>query len=221
MYFINPNYHINTALFYARKQSTIMAKGLDIEIVKENYRRLSDAELIRIATEDAFGLTSEAQQIVFEEIKRRKLDLNIINGIAAQNKEFTLEEIDSYTEIIRNLNCPDCGSTESRLNATLTSEVISIIFYTEYDKKLKVACPSCLDKANNKAIIKTLLIGWWSIPWGIIRSFQAIINNFRSKKTNHNIAANDFLRSFILNNVGSIEAFKTNREKLQEIISKE
>src|SRR6476646_9953220 len=123
-----------------------MNTGIDIQFVRENYQRMTDADLIRIATQDAAGLTPEAQQVVKEEIERRRLDTDIIKGVQAQNKTYTIEEIDGYCDIIRNLACTSCGTTLSKLNGTMTSQVMSFVFFTQWSKKLKVGCPDCLDK---------------------------------------------------------------------------
>jgi hypothetical protein len=198
-----------------------MSTGIDIQFVRENYQRMTDAELIRIATQDAAGLTSEAQQVVKEEIEYRKLDKNIFEAVKAQNKTYTLEEIDNYCDIIRNSPCPSCGTTFSKLNGTLTSEVMSFIFFTHWSKKIKVGCPDCLDKANNNALIKSILIGWWGIPWGFIRTPIAIGQNLKSKRTNHLDSPNDYLRSYTLSKIGQLETYKNNKEALQQIISSE
>ena len=44
---------------------------------------MSDEELIRIATKDAFGLTPEAMEVVKVEVESRGLSENIAKGIAA------------------------------------------------------------------------------------------------------------------------------------------
>ena len=198
-----------------------MSKEIDIQFVRENYQRMTDKELIRIATQDAAGLTPEAQEIVKEEIERRKLDTNIVKGVHAQNKVYSIEEVDEYCNLVRNLNCPSCGTSIAKLNGTMTSEVMSVIFFTQYNRKLKIACPDCLDKANNNALTKTIALGWWGIPWGIIRTIKAIGHNIKSKKTNHLDTPNDYLRSFILSKVGQFETYKNDREKLQQIITTE
>ncbi|MBX3240621.1 MAG: hypothetical protein KIT80_00715 [Chitinophagaceae bacterium] len=198
-----------------------MSKGIDIQFVRETYQRMTDKELIRIATQDAAGLTPEAQEVVKEEIERRKLDTNIIKGVQAQNKSYTVEEIDEYCNLARNLSCPICETNSAMLNATRTSEVMSFILFTQYKRQLKVACPACLDKANNNALIKTIILGWWGIPWGFIRTIQAIGHNIKDKKTNHNNTPNDYLRSFVLSKIGQFETYRDNKEMLQQIISTE
>jgi hypothetical protein len=198
-----------------------MSAGIDIKFVQERYQRMSDDELIRIATQDAYGLTSEAVEVVKAEIHKRGLDENISKGVEAQNKEYTIEEVDVYCDIVSNLSCPSCGSTAERLNATLTGEVMSFVFFTTYNKKIKVGCPHCLDKANNNALTKTALLGWWGFPWGVIRTPQAIALNIKSKRTNHLQGYNDYLRSFTLGVIGELETYRNNKEKLQQVLARQ
>jgi hypothetical protein len=195
-----------------------MSTGIDIKFVQERYQRMSDDELIRIATRDAYGLTPEAMEVVKSEIQKRGLDENISKGVEAQNKDYTIEEIDAYCDIVSNLSCPSCGSMTERLNGTLTGEAMSFIFFTTYNKKIKVGCPLCLDKANNNAITKTAVLGWWGFPWGVIRTPLAIALNLKSKRTNHLPDHNSYLRSFALSVIGELETYKGNKEKLQQIL---
>lgn len=198
-----------------------MSTGIDIKFVQETYQRMSDDELIRIATQDAYGLTPEAIEVVKAEIKKRGLDQNIAKGVEAQNKTYTVEEIDTYCDIVSKLSCPICDNSRERINATMTSEVMSLIFFTTYNKKIKVGCPHCLDKANSNALTKTALLGWWGIPWGIIRTPQAIALNLKSKRTNHLQDHNNYLRSFTLSVIGELETYKGNKEKLQQILMRQ
>ena len=196
-----------------------MSTELDIQFVKQSYLRMTDEELIRTATNDVSGLTPEALEVVLEEIKHRNIDTNIANAVRAQNKNYTIEDIDKYCDLIRNLSCPTCGGTNEKLNGTMTSEVMSLILVTHYRQKLKVACPRCLDKVNESAMIITALLGWWGIPWGFIRTIKAIRENIKSKKKHHDESANDYLRSFALAKVGQLERYKDDKIKIQQIIS--
>jgi len=196
-----------------------MSKGIDIQFVKEYYQKKTDTELIQAVTTDAAGLTPEAQEVIKEEIIKRKLDPSVIKGLEAQNKTYTIEEVDNYCNLIRQLNCPICGTSHAALNATETSEVMSFIVFTQWKNRIKVGCPDCLDKANESALTTTALAGWWGIPWGIIRTIQAIVQNIKNKKTNHSDTPNDFLRSYTLSKIGILETYKDNKEKLQQIIS--
>jgi hypothetical protein len=195
-----------------------MSTGIDIKYVQETYQRMSDEELVRTATQNAYGLTSEAMEVVKEEIRKRGLSENIIKAVEAQNKEVTLEEIDAYCDIISKLGCPVCGNSSERLNATLTSEVTSFIFFTQFKRKIKLGCGQCLDKANESALVKSAVLGWWGLPWGIIRTPRAILTNIKSKRTNHLPEHNDYLRSFVVSRIGELETYKNDREKLQQML---
>jgi hypothetical protein len=195
-----------------------MTKGLDPQQLLANYQQMKDEQLIRIAAKDAKGLTPEAIDIIKSEIRRRGLPENLVNAIDAQNKSYSLQEIDSYCDLLSGLSCPSCGSAGERLNATMTGEVMSFVLMTHYSKKLKVACPSCLDSANNKALTTTAILGWWGIPWGIIRTIQYISLNVKNKRSNHEPTHNNFLRGFVVGNIGLIETYRNDRQKLREIL---
>lgn len=198
-----------------------MNTGIDLNYVQQTYQKMSDDELVRTATQDAHGLTPCAMEIVINEIKKRGLDETIVKGVEAQNKTYTIEEVDKYCDIVCKLSCPSCGSTTERLNATTTGEVMSFIFFTTYKKKIKIGCPHCLDDANNNALTKTAVLGWWGIPWGIINTIQSISLNLKNKRTNHHCTHNDNLRFFVLGKIGELETYKDNKEKLQQIVARQ
>jgi hypothetical protein len=98
-------------------------------------------------------------------------------------------------------------------------DVFSVIILTHYSKKFKIACPHCLDKANSEATAKSAVLGWWGIPWGIVRTIQAIVNNVKSRKTHHWEEPNPYLRGFVLSRIGQLEAYKNDEGRLREIIA--
>lgn len=195
-----------------------MSKGIDIELVRENYQQMSNEELISIATQDATGMTPEAQQILKEEIVKRKLDESMIQSVDEQNKIYTAEEIEYYCELARSLACPVCGISSSKLNGSLTSTVMSVIIFTQYSQSVKIACPECLDKANNSALSFTRIFGWWAIPSGVAKTIKAIEINKKSKTTNHLDTPNEYLRKYVFANIRQFERYKDDKQKLQELI---
>jgi len=54
-----------------------MSSGIDIDLIRECYQRMTDSEVMRVLTHDVNGLTAEALGVVKEEIKIRKLDFDI------------------------------------------------------------------------------------------------------------------------------------------------
>lgn len=192
---------------------------MDLRDIEKHYERISDDEIIRIATTDACGLRPEVFEIIENEIKKRNLDPSILNGVLAQNKDHSFEEIEMYSKLLRDLPCPICGRINRKLNGTILHTVKSFIFVTEYEEKLIIACPDCLDKKNDEAILSTALLGWWGIPAGFFKTPVYIYRNLKSKKENRLEKANSTLLLFTLGNIGEIEAYKNNKEELGRIIS--
>jgi len=116
-----------------------MGNGIDIEVIRKTYERKTDEELVRVVTQNSAGLTPEAIDVVKAELKRRNIDSGVARSVDAQNKQYTLEEIDAYCLIIQNLPCPLTGSTDKKLNATIVAEVISFIVFTNYSKNWLLA----------------------------------------------------------------------------------
>jgi len=189
-----------------------------IEDLRNNYKRFSDDKLIQLATTDAAGLRPEAIQVLQEEIKDRGLSTDLLKGIDVQRKEINEKELLEFCEIIRKQPCPICGSALFKLNATLTGNVVSFLIFTNYEKKLVIACPDCLRKANKNAMIKSAFLGWWGIPWGIIRTIQSFIFNNKMSKQTQLEEPNENLIGFVLERVGTIEANKLDNARLQSLI---
>jgi hypothetical protein len=189
-----------------------------IDELRENYKNFPDDKLIRIATTDVSGLRPEAIQVLQDEIKRRGLSDGLIDGIKIQTKEISEDELLAYSELLRRRPCPVCNSASTKLNATMTAAVVSYIIMTSYEEKLVIACPNCLDKANKNAMIKTFLLGWWGFPSGIYRTIKALLHNKKMKSQTRLEEPNDYFKEFVLAQVGTIEANKTNNERLQLLV---
>lgn len=192
--------------------------GPTIDELRENYKGLPDDKLIRLATTEVDGLRPEAIQVMKEEIKRRGLPSGLLNGIDVQTKEISEDELLAYCELLRRRSCPVCNSSSAKLNATITATVVSYIIMTNYEEKLEIACPDCLDKANKDAMIKTALFGWWGFPSGIYRSIKALLHNKKMNGLTRLAGPNEYLKGFVLGQVGTIEANKTNNERLQSLV---
>lgn len=199
-----------------------MSTGIDTRFVQEHYAHMSDKELIHFFSHDAQGLTPEALAIAKEEVQKRGLDHRLTTALELQSKPtLATDEIDYYCNLLRSLQCPHCETNNKLLNATMVYEVMSFIFITHYQKRVKIGCPDCLDSAIHKAQAKTLVLGWWGIPWGIIRSISAIASNIKFKKQNHVEEANEVLRNFVQANVGQLVMRKDHKQALQNLITTE
>lgn len=193
---------------------------MNIQDVKRNYERMTDNEFIHFATENAQGLRPEAFALVEEEILRRKLDISLFDGVLAQNKTFSEEEIKSYAELVRDLPCPICNTTDDKLNGTMVHTLKSFIVFSYSQAEPLIGCSSCLDKANNRAILSTALLGWWGIPWGVIKTPIYIFRNLKAKTSNKLGSVNEVLLSYVLTHIGQLEAYKDKPEELRKVIAR-
>ena len=191
---------------------------MDLNDIKENYKKFEDWKIEKIASEEAGSLRPEVLDILKTEIENRKL--NLLDTIDAQTKEITESEFNDYYNVLRNHPCPKCESKTQKINATIVGRVVSMLILTNYEKCLKVACSNCLDEMHNKANKKSALLGWWGFPWGPIQTIRSFLFNSRMKKNNRTVEPNEIIASFIVNNIGIMEKAKSEPEKLTELINK-
>ena len=193
---------------------------MDLKDIKENYKNFDDYNIEKIASEEAGFLRAEVLDILKAEIKKRNLNLNLIDSVDSQTKELTESEFNEYCGILRNHPCPKCNTKTQKVNATMVGRVVSMLIMTNYEKSLKVACSNCLDEMHSKANMKSALLGWWGIPWGPIQTIRSFMFNSSMKKNNRSEKPNVIFTSFILSNIGIMEKAKTEPEKLTEFINR-
>jgi hypothetical protein len=134
-----------------------------------------------------------------------------------RQETYPIEEINGYCDIISQLHCPDCGDSSKRLNATKTGTVWSAVSLTKYSRKIKVACPRCLNKANSRALIKTAILGWWS-PTGFVNTIRAIVLNSQGLAKNNSGQHTEHMRAFAFHFKDEIVANKDDKDKLMDLV---
>ena len=173
---------------------------------------------MRLASEDAAKLRPEALVLLREELSVRGLTEAAQVSIAAQLRVLSEEEIDQYCALIRAVPCPICHSTAQPLNASVTAKVSSFMIVTTTKNELVVACPSCLDKRSESATSHCTYLGWWCIPWGIIRTIQGLAFNRKMAESHHVAYPNASLRSFVVDNIDLIDAAEGNVNRLHAFL---
>ncbi len=189
-----------------------------LDQLRENYSRFTDAKILTLASKEASTLTSDGLQALKDEIRKRGMSEDLLIGIKVQSEPLDSSKFNEYCDIIQNEICPICNSKDDKLNATLVGEVVSMIIMTRYEKNLKIGCPSCLVKENNSGLAKSLLLGWWGVPWGVINTIQSVFFNNKMSKQAQQKEPNAVLKSFIISNIGSIEIAKNNPEKMRNLL---
>ena len=136
----------------------------------------------------------------------------------AFQKTYTEKDVADFCELIQNLPCPLTGDTSEKLNGTLTATVMSFLVMTHYSKKIVIGSPRALKRANTKALVTSLVLGWWGLPWGIIRTVQSTVINIKNIGKHDAYVPNDHLRNFVISKLAYIETYKDNPYMLSELI---
>lgn len=188
---------------------------MDIGQIKKNYRNFDDLKIETLAKNEAGSLDQEVIPILIHEIKKRNLNTELLTGIEAQTKELTNTELEETIQKIESLACPECGSNKSKLVGTLIRKVKSFVIVTNYSKTPIISCQSCADSIRKKALITTVTLGWWGVPWGLFKTPMALISTYMDNKIKYRISA-DILAYFSIENIGEI---KTDWDNEPELIS--
>lgn len=188
------------------------------EELRVSYSKFTDDKLLKIASQEAGSLTPEGLQILKEEVEKRGLSQDLSAGIAVQTAKLADTAVNEYIDLVRSQPCPHCNSTRSKLNGTVVGEVVSVIFFSQYTKNAFIGCPPCLVSRNKSGFNKSLALGWWGFPWGIVYTIRSLIFNNKMMNQAQQPESNDILYSFVLSKIGAIEIAKNNPEKLRSLL---
>lgn len=191
--------------------------SLDFEKIKEYYSNFEDYKIEHIAKNEAGGLEPEVIPILISEIEKRGLSSDLFKAIELQTKELSEKELNNLKNRIIKLPCPICGQNYKPLKGTLIRKVLSFIVFTSYDKEFIISCKACADKKRKNALILTIILGWWGLPWGIFRTPHAIIHTLIENKKREELSE-DILTSLVINNIGEISSISENNDKLIEFV---
>lgn len=190
---------------------------MDLDKIKEFYETLEDEKIEQLALAEAGGLEPAVVPILLAEIKKRSLSPNLVAAIEAQTKEMTDSERKAFEFKIVNLPCPECGNNDSELEGSLIRTVMSFIVLTTYKKEHVISCTNCKKRLKKSALTKTVLLGWWGIPWGIFRTPHALVMAM-IESTKGELISKQVLDDFIDNNTGLIKASWDSTHALCEIL---
>jgi len=183
---------------------------MDKKFLADNYKRMSDKELLYIISNEANELTDEAKEILHAELKRRGLDEGVDKVIVLQGQQLSGEQIEKYFDIIRNQSCPKCSSKVKKLNA-------AIIYNTPYEDFV-LGCPVCLVSEIEKA--KTAAIGFGLL--GRIRGSINAINQLAMYdiylQQIRNDSPTEALKKFVIKRFGEIELYQSNPERMATLL---
>ena len=90
----------------------------------------------------------------------------------------TPELIVERIQEIRARCCPVCEG-EGPLDLYTTHTAWSLIVFTGWRHRPQLSCAGCGRKSIQRGLASTALLGWWSIPLGIVMTPWQLINGFK------------------------------------------
>ncbi len=191
----------------------------DLKTIKEYYSKMDIDRLEKIVKSEIAKFEPEVRFIIEREMKKRGMNENLFAAIEAQTKVLSGEQILEATEKVKNLKCPNCGNPNNKLVGGNLTKVRGYIFFAGNTKQPVILCPDCLNKIQNKALFKNLLLGWWSFPSGFIRTPQAIFNHFTEKKEHRARGISEIIiKNFVIKNIGELKTNWKNEDELSSFI---
>ena len=172
--------------------------------MRELYAELSDTEIAWMALSQGSQLRPEAVAVLHAEIRKRGLSSELGLALTTQADPISPGELQDLADRFRRQPCGRCGSWKRPLNAFGIARVWSVILVTSYKKELLIACPDCILASAKRAQAFTPLVGWWGIPWGPIRTIQAIAINFRTIRHGDEDHPSEALTTFVRDHRGEI-----------------
>ena len=170
------------------------------------YRDLSDDEIEDFAQTRASSLRPEALQALHAEIARRGLADGLERAISAQTRPWTQAELLTLVSRYRAQPCPSCGQARAPLNAVRAAVAGSAIVYSWRKHELLIGCPECLHKRLDKLSAKSLVFGWWGLPFGPILTVMALWRNEASRLALRSPDPTPELLAYVAANIGEISA---------------
>lgn len=193
--------------------------AINLEQIKKNYADLEDIKIERLAKDEVGSLEPDAIPILIAEIKKRRLDPDLIKEIEVQTQKLTEPELKVLKTKITNLSCPECGQRNTPLTGSLIRTVKSFVVITAYTRTSIISCKQCADKKRKNALISTALLGWWGIPWGIFKTPHVIISSLLDTKKREE-QSDAIITQFVIRNIGEIRKNYDQENELIEFIRK-
>jgi len=189
---------------------------IPVEDIRKNYEKYDDATILKIIR-GAKDLRKEVVILLNDEIKKRNLDVNLIEFVKEETDFYEGAERELLINEIRNTVCTNCNY-ESELYGYTFNTLISFILGCNHEQKVQIICTSCAKKLRLKSMLTTLALGWWS-KHGLFATPANLISDLiemaRKEKYSKRV-----INHFIDENTGSIRRLKKGNGEVSIIIRK-
>jgi thymidine kinase len=189
---------------------------IPIDDIRKNYEKYDDATILKIIS-GAKGLRKEVVTLLNDEIKKRNLDIGLIEFVAIETNFYEGDERTHLINEIKNSVCTHCNN-ESELYGYTFNTIRSYLIWYDHEQKLQIICSTCAKSLRLKSMLITLALGWWSRP-GLFGTPATLISDlieiFRKEKYSQRV-----IDHFIDENTGSIRRMEKGKGSLSTIIKR-
>jgi hypothetical protein len=186
-----------------------------VEEIRNNYKNFDDSKIKELA-QNPKGLRKEIVPILNEEIKKRNLDINLIEWVNYETNTFEGIEKRNLIDKIRKSKCSLC-LTNSKLSGYKFNTLISALIVIKNKTEIQIICSDCAKKKKIKSMTKTFFLGWWSKKGMFSTPLYLIIdliNIFRKEAESKEI-----IEEFISDNTGLLRKILAKGNDLNEILA--
>lgn len=74
--------------------------------------------------------------------------------------------------------CPVCKERRGPVDVYTSHKIASFILMTSWSSTPRISCRPCGVKAQFSALVYSLFVGWWGLPWGLIMTPVQVVRNF-------------------------------------------
>lgn len=85
------------------------------------------------------------------------------------------------------VKCSRCGSVTAQPRHLAFQWATSVLIVTWLSTYTGIFCSRCAAKSSLVATLKSVLLGWWALPWGPIRTIESVFSNARGGKRRRDI----------------------------------
>lgn len=111
--------------------------------------------------------------------------------------------------------CPVCGENRGPVDVHTSHKVASFLVMTSWSSKPRISCGSCGTRAQFGALMYSLFLGWWGIPWGILMTPVQIVRNLAAiLRSEQSLTPSDQLEQLVRIGMAS-QALETRQQATQ------
>jgi hypothetical protein len=151
-----------------------------------------------------------------EEIKRRKLNIELIDWVNYESNTFEGLERDNIINLIKYNTCSIC-QIEKDLFGFKFNTIISAVILIEDKTEFKIICNECATPIRIKTMITTLLLGWWSKQGFLSTPFTVVLDLY--KMLTKESQSDEIIESFIDKNTGNLRMVLDKKKIMKNLLA--